>query len=215
MPLTLIASCFSKIQIGFTSLVPAQLGIPGQSPEGCKMDVCWCVCVCVCVCLCACVHVCVGVGSDNLFLQLNKENNTWKMLTSRFVNKCHCVEQLWDCDPMWWIFESSNIKDQYQVSAWMVSAYWREMPYTSLTKSWPEIWNHNHICGCACLSSNELSKFLLSCFFTDSEWLNIQCIADCKAGKLVECNSQFFNHLNIEIRAPWITKFFTVLWNKF
>jgi len=30
MPLPLIVSCFSKIQIGFTFLVPADLGSPGQ-----------------------------------------------------------------------------------------------------------------------------------------------------------------------------------------
>ena len=30
MPLPLIVSCFSKIQIGFTFLVPAHLGIPGK-----------------------------------------------------------------------------------------------------------------------------------------------------------------------------------------
>ena len=30
MPLTLTVSCFSKIQIGFTFLVPAHLGSPGQ-----------------------------------------------------------------------------------------------------------------------------------------------------------------------------------------
>ena len=30
MPLPLTVSCFSKIQIGFTSLVPAHLGSPGQ-----------------------------------------------------------------------------------------------------------------------------------------------------------------------------------------
>ena len=30
MPLSLIVSCFSKIQIGFTFLVPAHLGSPGQ-----------------------------------------------------------------------------------------------------------------------------------------------------------------------------------------
>jgi len=30
MPLSLTVSCFSKIQIGFTFLVPAQLGSPGQ-----------------------------------------------------------------------------------------------------------------------------------------------------------------------------------------
>ena len=41
MPLPLAVSCFSKIQIGFTFLVPAYLGIPGQRA------VKW-VCVCVC-----------------------------------------------------------------------------------------------------------------------------------------------------------------------
>jgi len=30
MPLPLTVSCFSKIQIGFTFLVPAHLGSPGQ-----------------------------------------------------------------------------------------------------------------------------------------------------------------------------------------
>jgi len=42
MPLPLTVSCFSKIQIGFTFLVPAYLGSPGQRA------VKW-VCVCVLV----------------------------------------------------------------------------------------------------------------------------------------------------------------------
>ena len=41
MPLRLTVSCFSKIQIGFTFLVPAHLGRPGQ--RALKR-----VCVCVC-----------------------------------------------------------------------------------------------------------------------------------------------------------------------
>ena len=41
MPLPLTVSCFSKIQIGFTFLVPAHLGSPGQ--RAVKQ-----VCVCVC-----------------------------------------------------------------------------------------------------------------------------------------------------------------------
>jgi len=41
MPLPLTVSCFSKIQIGFTLLVPAYLGSPGQ--RAVKR-----VCVCVC-----------------------------------------------------------------------------------------------------------------------------------------------------------------------
>ena len=43
MPLPLTVSCSSKIQIGFTFLVPAYLGSPGKSAI--KR-----VCVCVCVC---------------------------------------------------------------------------------------------------------------------------------------------------------------------
>ena len=36
MPLPLTVSCFSKIQIGFTFLVPAHLGSPGKEPlKGC------------------------------------------------------------------------------------------------------------------------------------------------------------------------------------
>jgi len=42
MPLPLTVSCFSKIQIGFTFLVPAHLGSPGQRAVK-RM----CVCVCV------------------------------------------------------------------------------------------------------------------------------------------------------------------------
>ena len=45
MPLPLTVSCFSKIQIGFTFLVPAHLGSPGQRAV---KRVCVCVCVCVC-----------------------------------------------------------------------------------------------------------------------------------------------------------------------
>jgi len=44
MPLPLTVSCFSKIQIGFTFLVPAHPGSPGQRDV---KRVCVCVCVCV------------------------------------------------------------------------------------------------------------------------------------------------------------------------
>ena len=40
MPLPLTVSCFSKIQIGFTFLVPAHLGSPGK---GTVKRVCVCV----------------------------------------------------------------------------------------------------------------------------------------------------------------------------
>jgi len=45
MSLPLTVSCFSKIQIGFTFLVPAHPGSLGHKA------VKW-VCVCVCVCVC-------------------------------------------------------------------------------------------------------------------------------------------------------------------
>ena len=44
MLLPLTVSCSSKIQIGFTFLVPAHLGSPGQRAV---KRVCVCVCVCV------------------------------------------------------------------------------------------------------------------------------------------------------------------------
>ena len=47
MPLPLTVSCFSKIQIGFTFLVPAHLGSPGK--RAVKR-------VCVCVCVSARLH---------------------------------------------------------------------------------------------------------------------------------------------------------------
>ena len=45
MPLPFTVSCFNKIQIGFTYLVPADLGSPGKRAV---KRVCVCVCVCVC-----------------------------------------------------------------------------------------------------------------------------------------------------------------------
>jgi len=53
MPLPLTVSCFSKIQIGFTFLVPAHLGSHGKGP----LNVCVCVCVCVCVFKEACLFL--------------------------------------------------------------------------------------------------------------------------------------------------------------
>jgi len=71
MPLPLTVSCFSKIPIGFTFLVPAHPGSPRQRAV---KRVCVCVCVCVCVlhylenhdpavyvCIYVCVRVCVCV----------------------------------------------------------------------------------------------------------------------------------------------------------
>jgi len=47
MPLPLTVSCFSKIPIGFTFLVPAHPGTPRQG----LLNRCVCVCVCVYVCV--------------------------------------------------------------------------------------------------------------------------------------------------------------------
>jgi len=51
MPLPLTVSCFTKIQIGFTFLVPAHLGSPGQRAVK-QVRVCVCVRVRACVCVC-------------------------------------------------------------------------------------------------------------------------------------------------------------------
>ena len=53
MPLPLTVSCFRKIQIGFTFLVPAHPGSPGKRVV---KRVCMCVCVCVCVCVHTTLH---------------------------------------------------------------------------------------------------------------------------------------------------------------
>jgi len=53
MPLPVTVSCFSKIQIGFTFLVPAHPGSPR------KRAVKW-VCVCVCVCMVSTERICAG-----------------------------------------------------------------------------------------------------------------------------------------------------------
>ena len=54
MPLPLSVS---KIQIGFTFLVLAQPGSPGQRP----LNRCVCACMCVCVCVFAFMCLCLGV----------------------------------------------------------------------------------------------------------------------------------------------------------
>jgi len=47
MPLPLAVSCFSKIQIGFTFLVPSDPRSPGQRAV---KRACLCLSLCVCVC---------------------------------------------------------------------------------------------------------------------------------------------------------------------
>ena len=55
MPLPLTVSCFSKIHIGFTFLVPAHPGSPGQRAVERV-----CVCMYVCVCMASFVDVDAG-----------------------------------------------------------------------------------------------------------------------------------------------------------
>jgi len=66
MPLPLTASCFSKIQIGFTFLVPAHSGSSGKGPLNGCVRVCLSiltvrllidlVSLCVCACCCDVAH---------------------------------------------------------------------------------------------------------------------------------------------------------------
>ena len=58
MPLPLTVSSFSKIQICFAFLVPADPGSPEQRAVK-RVCVCVCVHVSVCYCLCVCVCVCI------------------------------------------------------------------------------------------------------------------------------------------------------------
>jgi len=83
MPLPLTVSCFSKIQIGFTFLVPAHLGSPGQRAvkrvcrcgrltsicSRLQWSVTWTLTVCLCVYPSVCLSVCVcpGVGGGHLY----------------------------------------------------------------------------------------------------------------------------------------------------
>jgi len=68
MPLPLTVSCFSKIQIGFTFLVPALQGSPGK--RAVKFV---CVCVRACVRACACPFLLFGIS----FFPLLVVGSTW------------------------------------------------------------------------------------------------------------------------------------------
>jgi len=94
MPLLLTVSCFSKIQIGFTLVVPAHLGSPGQRAV---KRVCVCVCVggYVCVCGCVCVKtysvtyeqfiVIICLRTDCLQAQFQYKIQQGQLRTSLFI----------------------------------------------------------------------------------------------------------------------------------
>jgi len=62
MPLPLTVSCFSKIHIGFTFLVPAHPGSPGHRAV---KRVCVCVCVVYITSDCLCLSVCLLAIGEN------------------------------------------------------------------------------------------------------------------------------------------------------
>ena len=78
MPLPLTVTCFSKIQIGFTLLVPAHLGSPGK--RAVKR-------VCVCVCSSSSNSLGVLIGAK-IFCSKEWESFTI-MLFSGSVAFCH------------------------------------------------------------------------------------------------------------------------------
>ena len=83
MPLPPTVSCFSKIQIGFTFLVPAHLGSPGQRA------VKW-------VCVCACLLLWALAGTDGhrtisqtlLSTQKNRNPATYDAAISQAAETC-------------------------------------------------------------------------------------------------------------------------------
>jgi len=82
MLLPLTVSCFSKIQIGFTFLVPAHPGSPGK--RAIKR-----VCVCACMRVCVCVSTATYLGYLIFILKLiypslPTESDVTDNLTSRF-----------------------------------------------------------------------------------------------------------------------------------
>ena len=86
-PLPLTVSCFSKIQIGFTFLVPAHQGSPGR--RAVKR-----VCVCVCVCVCTVVRL----HSSDLYGTNIHNHQTLRHKAGNDKNRCgfpHRHQQLW------------------------------------------------------------------------------------------------------------------------
>ena len=79
MPLTLNVSCFSKIQIGFTFLVPAHLGSPGQSAVN--------VYVCTYVWLC----VLSGISRVGHYQKKHSPTHTHPDHRTSFINFLHLL----------------------------------------------------------------------------------------------------------------------------
>ena len=80
MPLPLTVSCFSKIQIGFTFLVPAHPCSPGKRAVKCV-----CVCVCVCVLLLRCWGELQHLLSNTNALVASKGMQAVKLCTNKII----------------------------------------------------------------------------------------------------------------------------------
>jgi len=74
LPLPLTVSCFSKIQIGFTFVVPAHQGSPGKRAVK-RVFVCACVRACVRARVCVCVCAFVALANLRYINALNNNNN--------------------------------------------------------------------------------------------------------------------------------------------
>jgi len=81
MSLPLTVSCFSKIQIGFTFLVPAHPGSPGKGPLN------GCVCVCVYENLCNdWCHSCIGQLHNSHWTPQRRQSYTHEVAASHLVS---------------------------------------------------------------------------------------------------------------------------------
>ena len=87
IPVPLTVSCSSKIEIGFTFLVTAHPGSPGQ--RAVKFV---CVCVCVCVCVRACVCVCLIPHDVNI--AMSEINCQCILYKERQYRQCRKVRHL-------------------------------------------------------------------------------------------------------------------------
>ena len=83
MPLPLTDSCFSKIQIGFTILVPAHLGSAGKGPLN------GCVCVCVTYLLLQSYHT-IGDNSIKFFYRLHILPVTQRAVSKHWIYLTNC-----------------------------------------------------------------------------------------------------------------------------
>ena len=108
MPLPLTVSCFSKIQIGFTFLVPAHLGSPGKGPVN----------GCVCVwyrCECTVRHSRLHFQRPVLLITHSKRDNTINVSTINIVKTC---QSLFSFDLPSVIFEqrAQKVKRRFLIS---------------------------------------------------------------------------------------------------